>query len=202
MNKEEYDIAIARNNDITDALNYANSNITYTDIKGKKYAEVKERIAAFRRAFPEGAISTKIVEIDDKHCIVKAEVFNENGSLLGQGHASETIGGSNINRTSMLENCETSAVGRALGMCGIGIQGAVASAQEVQRVGAIEEKRNQMLVCHRCGRPIIDAMDKSGKVWKAEEISKNTVEVYGDSLCFPCLVEIKKSKTEMEEAHD
>ena len=198
MNREEYDLALERNNDITDALAYANGEIKYTNIEGKDYAEVKERIAAFRRVYPEGAISTKIIEIDEQHCIVKAEVLNENGSLLGQGHASETIGGSSINRTSMLENCETSAVGRAIGMCGIGIQGAVASAQEMQRATNIEERRNKMLVCHRCGRPIIDTADKTGKVWRAEEISAITVKKYGDSYCLPCLKEFKETTTEME----
>ena len=61
MNREEYDLALERNNDITDALAYANGEIKYTNIKGKDYAEVKERIAAFRRVYPEGAISTKII---------------------------------------------------------------------------------------------------------------------------------------------
>lgn len=194
----KHDLDNRRSEEIAEAILNANADIVYTNIKGKDYAEVKERIKAFRRVFPEGGIATKIIELDDKHCVVKAEVYNENGSLLATGHASETIGGSSINRTSMLENCETGACGRALGMLGFGIKGGVASALEVQRAEKISEKRNQMLVCHRCGRQIIDCADKNGKVWSAEEISRQTVKVYGDSYCLPCVAEMKALKTEAE----
>ena len=52
--------------------------------------------------------------------------------LLGSGHAYEKEGSTFINRTSYIENCETSAVGRALGMCGFGIDTSIASSEEVQ----------------------------------------------------------------------
>ena len=172
--------------------------ITYKDIKGKPYAEVKDRVAAFRMIYPEGTITSKIVELDDKHAVIRAEVLNDRGELLATGYASETFGSSNINRTSMLENCETSAVGRALGFLGIGIQGAIASAQEIERAGAIKEGRDAFQICHRCGRQIIDTADKSGKVWAAYDIAKMTAKTYGDVFCLPCVAEIKKAKTEAE----
>lgn len=64
-------------------------------------------------------------------CVMSAEVRDEFGSILGVGHAYEKEDSSFINKTSYIENCETSAVGRALGMCGIGIDTSVASAEEV-----------------------------------------------------------------------
>ena len=64
-------------------------------------------------------------------CIIKSTVSDENGNILGVGHAYEKEGSSYINKTSFIENCETSAVGRALGMCGIGVDTSIASADEV-----------------------------------------------------------------------
>ena len=200
--------ALERESRIRNKISLVNDTIKYTPIEKKnkrtgtvtttEYAEVKERIAAFRNVFPEGSISTKIIELDNTHVIMSAEVFNENGSLLAKAHASETIGGSFINETAMLENCETSAVGRALGLLGIGIKGAVASAMEIKRAEAIRETRDNMKVCHCCGRPINDAVDKSGKTWHADEISKITVSTYGDAYCLPCLMEFKNKKSKLE----
>jgi hypothetical protein len=67
-------------------------------------------------------------------CIFKAKVYaDDNGAtLLGVGHAYEREDSTFINKTSYIENCETSAVGRALGMLGLGIDTSVASAEEVQ----------------------------------------------------------------------
>ncbi len=70
---------------------------------------------------------------------MKAAVY-DNGSLLATGHAYEKETSSFINKTSFIENCETSAVGRALGMLGIGIDTSVCSAEELQN--AIDNQRN------------------------------------------------------------
>lgn len=110
-------------------LKKANEAIQTTDIKGKEYAEVNQRIKAFRMLFPEGTIETNIVSLENGTCIIKATVSNE-GKILGTGIAYEKEGSTFINKTSYIENCETSAVGRALGMCGLGIDCAVRSAEE------------------------------------------------------------------------
>lgn len=98
----------------------------------KEYAEVNQRIKAFRMVYPEGMIYTELISDEDGVCIFKAEVHSADGKLLGMGHAYEKEGSSNINKTSYIENCETSAVGRALGMAGFGIDTSVASYEEVQ----------------------------------------------------------------------
>ena len=91
----------------------ANKDIKTTDIKGKKYAEVNERINAFRKLYPNGTISTEIVSLEGGVVVFKATVLDENGSVLGTGHAYENENSSFINKTSYIENAETSAVGRA-----------------------------------------------------------------------------------------
>ena len=119
----------------------ANETINTTNIKGKEYAEVNQRIKAFRMVYPEGSIETELQSCKDGICIFKAWVYGsktwneEKGwtnTLLGTGTAYEKENSSFINKTSYIENCETSAVGRALGMAGFGIDTSVASAEEVQ----------------------------------------------------------------------
>lgn len=112
----------------------ANKTIDFTDIKGKNYAEVSERIRVFRMLFPNGRIDTGIPSINNGVCIFHVSVYDEEGNLLSTGTASEKEDSSFINKTSYVENCETSAVGRALGMLGIGVVkgGAIASAEEEQ----------------------------------------------------------------------
>lgn len=111
----------------------ANSTIKTTDIKGKNYAMVQERVKAFRMLYPEGRIVPEIVSLTDGECIFKATCYDDRGSVIGVGHAQEIQGSSNINKTSYIENCETSAVGRALAFCGIGIDVSIASYEEVEQ---------------------------------------------------------------------
>lgn len=111
-------------------LQQANEAIKTTDIKGKDYAEVNQRVKAFRMLCPDGCIETELVINENGLCVFRAYVRNEEGKLLGTGTAYEKEDSSFINRTSYIENCETSAVGRALGMCGFGIDVAIRSAEE------------------------------------------------------------------------
>ena len=112
-------------------LQEANKLIKTIDVKGKDYAEVPQRIKAFRSLFPNGAIETSIISNDNQMVVMKATVRDDEGHILGEGHAYEKESSSFINKTSYIENCETSAVGRALGMCGFGIDTSVASYEEV-----------------------------------------------------------------------
>lgn len=113
-------------------LAIANETIGTIDIKGKEYAEVNQRIKAFRMICPNGAIETELLSNENGICVFKATIKDEKGNVLGTGTAYEKEDSSFINKTSYIENCETSAVGRALGMCGLGIDVSVASAEEVQ----------------------------------------------------------------------
>lgn len=116
----------------------ANATIQTTNIKGKEYAEVNQRIKAFRMLYPEGTIKTELLRDEDSKCIVRAEIW-AGETLLGTGIAFEIQQSSYINKTSYIENCETSAVGRALAMCGLGIDTSVASKEEVENAIAQQE---------------------------------------------------------------
>jgi len=100
------------------------------NIKGKEYIPVNERIKEFWKRYPDGNIITELVSNQDGVCVFKATIYVD-GAIKATGHAYEKETSSFINKTSYIENCETSAVGRALGILGIGIDTSIASAEEV-----------------------------------------------------------------------
>ena len=120
-------------------LKKANSELKTLDIRGKEYVPVNERVKAFRRVCPDGTITTEILQLDRDAVVIRATVQDETGKILGTGMGREEKGLGNINKTSFVENCETSAVGRALGMIGIGVDASFASADEVANAIAQQE---------------------------------------------------------------
>lgn len=112
-------------------LEKANEKMKSVDIKGKSYMEVNQRIKAFRMVYPQGTIETEMISNENGVCIFRANIYDED-KLLATGTAYEKENSTFINKTSYIENCETSAVGRALGMAGFGIDTSIASADEVQ----------------------------------------------------------------------
>lgn len=111
-------------------LQKANELITTTNIKGKEYAEVNQRVKAFRFVYPHGTIETEMLHLQDGVCVFRASAL-DGEELLATGHAEEKESSSFINRTSFVENCETSAVGRCLGLVGFGIDTSICSADEL-----------------------------------------------------------------------
>ena len=104
----------------------------------KEYVEVNQRIKAFRMLYPEGTIETEIVSglddlIQNGVVVIKATI-KDGERVLATSYAMEERDSSFINATSFLENADTSATGRALGYCGLGIDTAVASAEEMKSV--------------------------------------------------------------------
>lgn len=117
----------------------ANEQIKTTNIKGKDYAEVNQRIKAFRMVYPEGGLPTEIVSLDNGVVVMKCTVLTDDGRILATGTAYEKEDSSFINKTSYIENCETSAVGRALGLAGFGIDTSIASFEEVENATIQQE---------------------------------------------------------------
>lgn len=115
-----------------------NALLKRINIKGKEYVDVASRVQGFWKIYPDGSIKTELISFDGNECIFKAEVWNKD-VLLATAHAHEVKGSSNINKTSFVENCETSAVGRALGNAGIGSTDSIASADEVLNAQAAQE---------------------------------------------------------------
>jgi len=105
-------------------------------IKGKPYVEVKEKLKYFRKQFPNYSLQSDIVSLDTvdgtTRVVMKGWITDEEGFTLASGHAYEDKDSTFINKTSFIENCETSAWGRALGCFGIGIETSIASADEVR----------------------------------------------------------------------
>jgi len=104
-----------------------------TNIKGKQYVEVNQRVIAFRTLseYKDFSLETQVLHLDPESCVIQATISNAEGNVLAQGMAQEDKSSSRINQTSYVENCETSAVGRALGFLGIGIETSIATADEV-----------------------------------------------------------------------
>ena len=107
------------------------SKLKTVPIKGKDYVMVNERIKAFKELYPDYSLVTEIKHLADGMCVIKATVLDKDGNPKATGHAYEKEGSSPINKTSYIENCETSAVGRALGFMGIGIDTSICSAEEL-----------------------------------------------------------------------
>jgi hypothetical protein len=166
----------------------ANETIQTTPIKGKNYAEVNQRIKAFRQVYPTGSINTEMLSNENGVCVFKATCgYFENGEwvLLGTGTAYEKESSSFINKTSYIENCETSAVGRALGMCGFGIDTTIASYEEVANAienqnKADEEKPDKMHIDALIGTAKIKGvtMEKIFKKYKIKDLSEMNYTQY------------------------
>lgn len=111
----------------------SNYNFKTTNIRGKQYVEVNERIKFFRQEdeYKNWTISTEFTAMDSEMCVCKAVIADTNQRVIASGHAHEEKSSGHINKTSYVENCETSAIGRALAMMGIGIDTSIASANEV-----------------------------------------------------------------------
>jgi len=124
-------------------LNEINEKLKKTDIKGKDYVEVNQRILAFWELYPNGKITTEIINLVNGTVTMRATVYDGN-TILVTGHAQEKESSSFINKTSFIENCETSAIGRALGILGIGATSSIASAEEV--INAIGNQKKSKLV--------------------------------------------------------
>ena len=102
-------------------------------IKGKQYVTVNERLIYFRKQaiFKGWRIVEELAELNEKEGVFKVIILDDKNNVISSAHAQEYRDSSYINKTSFLENGFTSALGRALGYLGIGIDTAIASAEEM-----------------------------------------------------------------------
>ena len=101
------------------------------------YETVAQRLVRWWVEYPEGRIITSIHHYDGSTIIMRAECFNNDDRLIATGYAEEVFGNSPVNKTSFLENCETSAIGRAISNSRIGHTGERASVTEMDKVNRI-----------------------------------------------------------------
>lgn len=115
-------------------VNDLNRTHGVTQRGGKKYTEVFVRVEAFRKAFgTDLGISTEVVSDDGSRVVMRARILDKNNHVIGSGYAEEIRGQGNVNKTSALENAETSAIGRALASLGLH-GGTYASLNEIDAV--------------------------------------------------------------------
>ena len=101
------------------------------------YETVAQRLERFWTAFPHGQIVTNMMHYDASTVIFRCEAFDNDGRLISTGWAEEVLGSSPVNKTSFLENCETSSVGRCVSNSGLGHTGERASMEEMSKVNRV-----------------------------------------------------------------
>lgn len=154
-----------------------NKAIKPVDIKGKDYAQVNDRIKAFRELCPNGTITTDIIELANGVVTMKATVYDEEGKILGTGLAQEKESSSYINKTSYIENCETSAVGRALGFAGIGVDGSMCSAEELVNAITNQNKEHEKKQKAQNGDPLLAKIDAGQKAQIMAELERTGIDI-------------------------
>ena len=169
---------------------------------GKEYAEVHTRVNYFRSSekYRDWGEDCEVVSQSDSSILMKATIYNPEGRVVSSGHAYEEKDGSRINQRNHVENCETSAVGRALGFLGIGSDGSIASYEEV--TNAIDnQKKDEVKETHI----VLDIGDDNySKVLKYIDTQK-------DNKSFEDIIETlqtkyktinKKVKTELKNSYE
>ena len=133
------------------------------NIKGKNYVEVNERLKYFREHFKGYSLLSEIVELNDERIVIKARILSPDLIEVANGLAYELAGSSFINKTSYIENCETSAWGRALANFGIGLDNSVASADEVSQAIELQDMEKTALLKISQAKSIDDLKEISVK---------------------------------------
>ena len=113
------------------------------DIHGKKYKTVVLRVNEFREncSIQDGwGVVTGVVYQDDDRVVMRAAIIDPEGRTVGSGHGEEFRAQGKINKTSAMENAETSAIGRALASIGLGGE-EYASADEVLRAISQQDEK-------------------------------------------------------------
>ena len=173
-------------------MSKSNYKFKTTNIRGKQYVEVNERIKFFRQEdqYKNWGIFTEFPILDGEQALCKCSITTPDGSVVAQGHAHEVRTASNINKTSYVENCETSAIGRALGILGIGIDTSVATANEVQdaidKQQAIVDNPHVQKLSKALDAPVENIMDKAVGYIKTQTDKRKAfdavVKKYGEQL--------------------
>ena len=144
-------------------------------IHGKDYSEVKDRIPLFWQKHPEGCINTDIVEVAPDYVVIKAFLYanQTDPRPLATGLAHELRTASKINQASYVENCETSAIGRALANYGMAGTSERPSAEEMQKAERTKGQLHNEIaeLCRELGKEVDEVYTKSKAAWKKKELS-------------------------------
>lgn len=160
-------------------------------IQGRDYVPVHERLTEFWKSNPSWSIRTELLDSPQGKVRFRACIFDENGLLRATGHGEEKENSTFINKTSYLENCETSAIGRALGLLGIGIDTSLASYEEVANAMAQKEEHTE--------KPLFNNDDD--REWLTQAQYEKTIERYnaGEKDVIDKVLKAFKMKRELRE---
>lgn len=142
-------------------------------IKGKSYVLVSDRVIYFNETYDKGSIITSYELIGDTYNF-KAEVRPQPADQyrVFTGHSQATIGDGMVNKTAAMENAETSAVGRALAMMGIGVIESIASADEMNKAVGSNGTPSMKLATPKQVKWIRDTTMRLYKLDNLEDIDK------------------------------
>lgn len=174
------------------------SKLKTVNIKGKDYVEVNERLKYFREKYPAWSLITYVERLDMEkgYIVMKACIYNEQNQLIATGYAYEKESSSFINKTSFIENCETSAWGRALGNLGIGIDSSVATAEEVQNAINNQPTTKKSVELTQDDKDLIYALSQSSTM---EELKTSWSEYRKLMSCDYARKQLDKTKDEVKE---
>jgi len=144
------------------------------DIRGKQYLTVARRINDFREQHSDYGIHTEILSIDETAVVCRAVITDKEGRQLSSGIAEEKRNSSNINKTSAVENCETSAVGRALaffGMAGTEIASADEVANAINQQNTVVDPDYQYALAH--GNAVRENLDEIHQMKMAMSVDED-----------------------------
>lgn len=97
----------------------AGTELPLLNLRGKPYLQVAHRIVWFREDHPNWSIETTVTpDFENRRCVAKATIINEEGEAIATAHKVEDSAGFN----DYVEKSETGAIGRALALCGYGTQ--------------------------------------------------------------------------------
>lgn len=149
------------------------SNDGTVNIHGKVYETVALRVKKFREKHPGYTLQTQIVSRDDECVVMQASISDESGRVIATGHSEEYRHTSQINRTSALENAETSAIGRALAAFGLGGT-EFATADEV--ANAIQQQQTKRITPIAGSLEALSPQDQE----KAKQLANGIVDLWGE----------------------
>ena len=118
-----------------------NKKLPTINFKGKEYVTVVERVKYFNETFPKGFIKNELISAPEAdRVIVKSTIYTEGRVFSAHSQAKWSDTSSFVNKMSALENAETSAVGRALALMGIGVTDSIASMDEINKANQTLQK--------------------------------------------------------------
>ena len=170
----------------------------------ESYATVQERIAQFYQDFPDGSIRTFMVVRDGPEVVFEARVYRTpEEAAMGiytSGFARELEGKSPVNKTSHLENSESSAIGRALANLGYATDSRRPSRSEMIKVARMKDEHEEMLNYIRTVGPKVSdeaTMELSGKTHNLKEfVRKNWTTIKEQFRVARAVVEAIEAATE------